>query len=475
MRAVIDASGFNSELDPLITHKPTPLLQVGGKPIIFHVIEFLMHYQIKLFDILVSYLPEQIEEILGDGARWGIKITYHLNKDPNAPFQAINPFTHFFDDQNILLAQGDCLPKFDRGHFDQYLKQNTISFIHEDHTWTGWAILSLKDLESIPKETIKSEFLKTPIAAQGKQTVASRFISACNLEWLLRSNINFISKEHEFSIFPTTAKMIEQGIWISRGVSLHPLAKIIPPVFIGEFTQIEAYAIIGPKAIIEEKCIIDRDSKISKSLICKGSYVGNCLKITNSIVNRNTLINLAIGSKVVFQDDFILSSSQPKLGVFSILNLIERGIALIFLCLLSPIYLYMKAVYPLKKTFMIKLPAEDDSSFWKVFSWEIFEPVGPKSKAKNSIFYSLPLIKEIVKGNIHFVGVSPRTPEQIENLTADWKKLYLSSKIGLINPLNLENDMDVENDTSDMLYIINKSFFYDIYLIFRWIKKAIHN
>jgi MurNAc alpha-1-phosphate uridylyltransferase len=76
MRAMILAAGKGERLRPLTDHTPKPLLQVGQH----RLIEYLIHNLAAagIDDIIINYahLGEQFEPILGDGARYGVNITY---------------------------------------------------------------------------------------------------------------------------------------------------------------------------------------------------------------------------------------------------------------------------------------------------------------------------------------------------------------------------------------------------------------
>ena len=76
MRAMILAAGRGERMRPLTDHTPKPLLQVGGKALIEHHIEALAQAGIRRLVINHAHLGQQIEQVLGDGARWGVAIVY---------------------------------------------------------------------------------------------------------------------------------------------------------------------------------------------------------------------------------------------------------------------------------------------------------------------------------------------------------------------------------------------------------------
>ncbi|HEY5717456.1 MAG TPA: nucleotidyltransferase family protein [Motiliproteus sp.] len=82
MKAMILAAGLGTRMRPLTDHCPKPLLPVAGKPLIVHHIERLAAAGYRQLVINTAYLGEQIEAVLGDGARWGVHIAYSHEGQP---------------------------------------------------------------------------------------------------------------------------------------------------------------------------------------------------------------------------------------------------------------------------------------------------------------------------------------------------------------------------------------------------------
>lgn len=76
MKAMILAAGRGERMRPLTDHTPKPLLKVGGKPLIVWHIERLAKAGFKQIVINHAHLGQQIEDALGDGAQWGVRIQY---------------------------------------------------------------------------------------------------------------------------------------------------------------------------------------------------------------------------------------------------------------------------------------------------------------------------------------------------------------------------------------------------------------
>lgn len=76
MKAMILAAGLGTRLRPLTDHLPKPLLPVGGHPLIYYNLLLLKKYGITDLFINLHYQGEKIVKEIGDGARFGMKITY---------------------------------------------------------------------------------------------------------------------------------------------------------------------------------------------------------------------------------------------------------------------------------------------------------------------------------------------------------------------------------------------------------------
>ena len=76
MKAMVLAAGRGERLRPITDTTPKPLVPVAGKPLIVHHLEALARADIHDVVINLSWLPDRIRTALGDGARYGVRITY---------------------------------------------------------------------------------------------------------------------------------------------------------------------------------------------------------------------------------------------------------------------------------------------------------------------------------------------------------------------------------------------------------------
>src|SRR5207247_3525289 len=70
------AAGRGTRLRPLTDTTPKPLLPVAGRPFLEHILEFLRAGGIREVVLNLHHLGRRIEEHLGDGARFGLRLRY---------------------------------------------------------------------------------------------------------------------------------------------------------------------------------------------------------------------------------------------------------------------------------------------------------------------------------------------------------------------------------------------------------------
>jgi len=110
LKAVLLAGGYGKRLKPLTENLPKPLLEVMGKPIIVWQIEWLKKHGVYEFIVCAGYLREKIVEVLGSGARYGVKIGYAVEDEPMGTGGALKNAEHLLKaDKSFLVVNGDVL------------------------------------------------------------------------------------------------------------------------------------------------------------------------------------------------------------------------------------------------------------------------------------------------------------------------------------------------------------------------------
>ena len=76
MKAILLAAGLGTRLRPLTDHLPKCMIEVGGKPVLQHNIEWLRSEGVDELIINLHHCPEAVTDYFGDGRDFGVRIEY---------------------------------------------------------------------------------------------------------------------------------------------------------------------------------------------------------------------------------------------------------------------------------------------------------------------------------------------------------------------------------------------------------------
>jgi len=111
MRAVLLAGGKGTRLQPFTATFPKPLMPLDDVPVIELLIEQLRHHGVDDLTVVTGHLAELIRAFLGDGERFGVRITYLKEETPldtAGCLGLIDPGT-----EPLLVMNGDLLTTLD--------------------------------------------------------------------------------------------------------------------------------------------------------------------------------------------------------------------------------------------------------------------------------------------------------------------------------------------------------------------------
>lgn len=75
-QAVILCGGLGTRLRPLTDNLPKPMVEVNGKPFLYHLLKQLSEQGVTRFLLLTGYLGERISKHFSDGSQYGWSISY---------------------------------------------------------------------------------------------------------------------------------------------------------------------------------------------------------------------------------------------------------------------------------------------------------------------------------------------------------------------------------------------------------------
>ena len=73
------AGGMATRLRPITETIPKSLVDVAGKPFILHQLDYLRRQGLTRVVLCLGYLGKQVEDVVGDGAAYGLEVLYSLD------------------------------------------------------------------------------------------------------------------------------------------------------------------------------------------------------------------------------------------------------------------------------------------------------------------------------------------------------------------------------------------------------------
>ncbi|MHA1798922.1 MAG: sugar phosphate nucleotidyltransferase [Candidatus Helarchaeota archaeon] len=336
MKAVIIAGGKGTRLRPITSNIPKPLVRIINEPMLVHLIKILKQNGFNDIIITVGYLGEMIKETLGDGSRYGVKLSYFFEERPLGTAGALKLLRKELNDTFLIIssdiifdvnlremlnfhkekksiatlaltvaeipvAYGIVITEND-GKIIKFLEKPTWGEVFSDKINAGIYLLEPKAINYIPEHS-KFDFSKDlfPQLLENKENLYG-FSIAINY-WLdIGTPEKYLQAHHDIltgkvKIAPKGMKN-EHDVWIGEGTTISETAKIWGPVIIGENCHIDDGAIIDRLTVLGDNCYIGKNVHIKRSLLLNDvSIRDNVFVEDNSIICSR--VDIGAGTKIM--------------------------------------------------------------------------------------------------------------------------------------------------------------------------------
>ncbi|MFO0775816.1 MAG: nucleotidyltransferase family protein [Nitrospiraceae bacterium] len=146
MKAMILAAGLGTRLRPLTNTTPKPLLSVGGTPLIVWNLLLLRRHGLRDVLINLHYLGAQIEQALGDGSRYGMRIAYSHEPVILGTGGGLKQAESWFGGESVVVVNGDTLVEIDLGEVCARHRERraTVTMVlREDPEAVRWGLVEM--------------------------------------------------------------------------------------------------------------------------------------------------------------------------------------------------------------------------------------------------------------------------------------------------------------------------------------------
>lgn len=144
----IMAGGFGTRLRPLTDNCPKPMLPIGDKPMLEHIINLMKNQGFHLFFISTHYLPEKIIDYLGDGSKFGISIEYVHEEFPLGTAGALSLLPDSLTNDSLIMMNGDILTDLDFTKIVDFHEQNSFDAtmcVREQEYQISYGVVDIED------------------------------------------------------------------------------------------------------------------------------------------------------------------------------------------------------------------------------------------------------------------------------------------------------------------------------------------
>ncbi|OGC11902.1 hypothetical protein A3K48_05380 [candidate division WOR-1 bacterium RIFOXYA12_FULL_52_29] len=353
MKAVIIAGGYGTRLRPLTYNTPKPIVPVANRPFVIHQIELLRRHGIKEVVLNLHYLMGSIQEILDDGKKLGVKIHYSIEKYPLGTAGAVKNAEEFFDDEALVVVNGDILTDIDLTEMIALHKKKkakvTLSLTKvEDPTSYGliiadhegrvthfvekpsWEKLSLYAPHGATDRINAGFYIIDPAVfrgiAKGVEHSFERQLFPSLLEsgepvfayfsdrfWIdigkpaqyRQAHEAILRSEVEIKIL---GSKVGPNIWLGEGTKIDKTARISGPVLIGDRTSVGQETKINGHSILGHDVKVGAEALLERAIVWHGCQIGNHVALSGCIVGFNCVIkdDVKIGEGVILADNSVI-------------------------------------------------------------------------------------------------------------------------------------------------------------------------
>ncbi len=292
MKGLILSGGKGTRLRPLTYTGAKQLVPVANKPVLFYVIEDLVEAGITDLGIVVGDTGDQIREAVGDGSRFGAKVTYIQQEAPLGIAHGIKISRDFLGDERFVLFLGD-----------NFIRDGIVPFVEEfqDDSLNAQILLyKVPNPEALGVAVLDERGKVVRLVEKPKEFVSDlAVIGIYMFDHHVWEAVNAIkpSKRGELEITDTIQYLVDKGLnvkasmvtgwWIDTGKMSDILEanRLVLDTF-----ETRILGEVDAQSEVYNKVVIERGARIVNSIIRGPAIIGEETQIVNSYIGPFTSI-----------------------------------------------------------------------------------------------------------------------------------------------------------------------------------------
>lgn len=328
MKGLILSGGKGTRLRPITHTAAKQLVPVANKPILYYAIEAMQEAGIREIGIIIGETGHEVRASVGDGSKWGVRITYLPQEAPLGLAHAVKISEEFMAGEPFVMYLGDNLIRGGiRGFVEEFESRQPDAQILLAHvpnpSQFGVAVLDdagkVVSLEEKPKQP------KSDLALVGVYLFSTKIFPAVNAiqpsprgELEITDAIQYLIDQGQ-QVLPH----VITGWWKDTGrladmleanrIMLDDLESSVRGELVGE-CQIQGRVVIAPGARLEN-CIVRGPAIIGEGCRLSHTFVGPYTAIDRDVTITNAEIEHSIvlaGSSILDINGRIVDSLLGK-------------------------------------------------------------------------------------------------------------------------------------------------------------------
>ncbi|WP_064791749.1 sugar phosphate nucleotidyltransferase [Shewanella woodyi] len=445
MQAIIFANRIGDELAPLDQHYCPALLPVGNKPVIEYTLEDIATSGISEVKLIISSQAQEVEQQLGDGERWGIRIEYFLSKPQEKTKSVLNRLS-LPANESILIIRGDIFRSPCIASFISFSRQFPNEFVQAKMANEN-AGMSL-----LPAAQPYLDGIDWPLINHGENNSVVTLVlhGLCNMldsfQAYLQVNLS-LARNDIPALTPMersfTSANPEQDFYVGAKADTQGLDKQHAWGIIGENSKVDPSVEMKNTVVIGNDTLIDKGSMLENCLILPHTYVGEGLEVNNSILCKNLLINLNTDGHILVDDQALIGPSQLEANITPSQTHFMTRLFILTILLISLPFWPILATYSLIRVLLLKLKAKP-----------IIQEMINDNLGQSLVVYSfntptriislLPQLCLVLTGQLDLFGA----PAQIRYASGQNKH-----RLGVFGPVQLLLDEDAPEEERSLLML----------------------
>lgn len=335
MKALVLSGGSGTRLRPITHTSAKQLVPVANKPVLFYGLEAIADAGVTDVGIIVGDTAPAIQEAVGDGSRFGIKVTYIRQEAPLGLAHAVLVARDFLGDDDFVMYLGD---NFIVGGITGLVEEFAATRPEAQIMLTrvsdprSFGVAELDDVSGRVKSLVeKPKEPKSDLALVGVYLFTQAIHEAVSslkpswrgeleiteaIQWLLDNGrtVNSTTITGYWKDTGNVTDMLEVNRLVLEGIELRldgtvsddseiigrvvveagaqvKNSRIVGPAIIGAGSTVTG-SYIGPFTAIDEGCLVD-DSEIEYSIVLSRASIRGVRRIEASLIGHDAEVTPA--------------------------------------------------------------------------------------------------------------------------------------------------------------------------------------